>query len=775
MLLNVIIFQTDKVNSIIQRNFETLKAIPLLNIIITYWQDFLKYLRSTDFSKAMVLTLAIASAVGVFIKLGHLEIGVTLAMGVLLSSPSDIPGDFKHRNTGVILAALLAGTVSVIIGYASAYLWLVLPLIGVLMFGIAYFAVYGFRASLVAFAGLFAIVLSFANISTLILPWERGLLILAGGLWYLTLSNIWTYINPKHHTEKLLAECLELTAKYLKTRAHLLTENNKREELQKELFLLQSDLNDKHESLRNLLISNRRASGNSNYARKRLLIFIELVDILELAMSNPVDYNKMDEVLQDDQELLERFKKLIKKIAFQLDEISIIVEKKKKASVKDISHYLQSIEEDFKEVRDLISSENTEKAFLLQNLFDYLEKQGQKINTIVRVLHNLDTQKSVLIKNKEISQFITPQDYDPETLLENFNFGSPIFKHSLRLAIVVLVGFSIGLYFSFENAYWIILTIVVIMRPNYGLTKNRSKQRIIGTLIGAVIAIGLVSIIKNPVIYGVLGLLSLTLAFSLIQRNYRTSAVFITLSIVFIYALLQPDVFNVIQFRVIDTLLGAGLAALGNLILWPTWESQNIKSVISESMDANRTYLKEIASFYHQKGTLPTSYKLSRKKAFLEMGNLSASFQRMTQEPKFKQKDLDPLYKIVGLNQTFLSALASLGTFIQNHKTTAASKNFEIFVSHICTNLQNARKGLEDNEALKELDSEHTRKAASSLLKSYKKLFDEREQQLKEEPKNAKNDVQIRLQEAQLVSSQLQWLLEISENLQKTSAETKFN
>ncbi|SHG22000.1 TIGR01666 family membrane protein [Salegentibacter echinorum] len=744
------------------------------NKITTYWEDFLKYLRSTDFSKAMVLTAAIASAVGIFQQLGHLEIGVTLAMGVLLSSPSDIPGNFRHRNAGVVLAALLAGTVSVIIGYAAPYLWLVLPLIGILMFGIAYFAVYGFRASLIAFSGLFAIVLSFANVSTLIVPWERGLLIVAGGLWYLTLSNLWGFIHPKHHTEKQLAECLELTAKYLKTRAHLLTQTNNREALQRELFLLQSDLSDKHEALRNLIISNRRASGNSNYARKRLLIFIELVDVLELAMANPVDYKKMDEVLQEDQDLLEHFKKLIKKIAYQLDEISIIIEKKKKASVKDISYYLKSVEEDFKAVQNLIASENTEKAFLLQNLFDYLEKQGQKINTIVRILHNLETQKTRLMKNKEASQFITPQDYSPDTLLENFNFGSPIFRHSLRLAIVVLVGFSVGLYFSFDNAYWIILTIVVIMRPNYGLTKDRSKQRIIGTLIGAVIAIGLVTVIKNPVIYAILGLFSLTLAFSLIQRNYRTAAVFITLSIVFIYSLLQPNVFNVIQFRVVDTLLGAGLAALGNIILWPTWEVQNIKSVITASINANIKYLKEIDSFYRDKGRLPTSYKLSRKKAFLEMGNLSASFQRMTQEPKLKQKDLDPIYKLVGLNQTFLSALASLGTFIRNHETTAASESFNTFVQHICTNLKNARNGLEDNPSFKPVDKEHTQKAASSLLKHYKLLLAKREQQLKESPKNTDNKVQVRLQEAQLISSQLQWLLEISENLKKCSSQTKF-
>ncbi len=49
---------------------------------------------------------------------------------------------------------------------------------------------------------------------------------------------------------------------------------------------------------------------------------------------------------------------------------------------------------------------------------------------------------------------------------------------------------------NFQNPYWIILTIIVIMRPSYGLTKTRTKDRIIGTLIGAVLASGLVFIIN---------------------------------------------------------------------------------------------------------------------------------------------------------------------------------------------------------------------------------------------------------------------------------------
>lgn len=739
--------------------------------INTYFNDLLKYLRSPDFSKAVILSISISLPIAVFSFAGSFEIGLALGLGCLLSSPSDIPGSFKHKVVGVSIAALLAGVVSIIVGYSAFSLWLLLPLLGLMMFGISYFAVFGFRASLVAFSGLFAIVLSFANVSDVLEIWERAVLITIGGYWYLSLSVIWYYLNPKRPTEQLLAQTMELTALYLKTRAELLTETTKRDDLQKELFKLQGELNEKHESLRDILIRSRMAFGNSNYARKRLLVFIELMDILELAIANPVDYKKLDLLFEENPHYQGQLKSLIENLALQLEEISLALEKNSNYSKEEIQVYLEKIEASFISFRKTLDfKENKPDIFLLQNLFEYLEKQAQKINTIVRILYNLESTKRVFPKRGEVSKFITPQDYDPKTLLENFNFNSTIFRHSLRLAVVVLVGFSVGSFFSLDNAYWILLTILVIMRPNYGLTKERSKQRIVGTLIGGIIAIGIVYFIKNPIVYGVLGFVSLMLAFSMVQKNYKTAAIFITLSIVFVYALMQPNVYNVIQYRVIDTLVGAGLAALGNLVLWPAWEVKGIKNVILESIRANKNYLKEIDNFYHTKGELPTSYKLARKNAFLETGNLNTAFQRMTQEPKFKQKEIGAIYQIVGLNQTFLGALASLGTYIRNHKTTTASANFEILVRHILQHLENAEKSLTLSEPGDIPDSTLTEKAGKEFQNTFNLLLEE-----SAKDSDSSETLQNRLREVHLVSNQLKWLLELSEKLQKNLSETRFS
>ena len=727
------------------------------------------FLRSTDFSKALILTLAIATPVIIFSQLDLLPIGVIIAMGSLLSSPSDVPGSFNHKINSLLFASLLAGVTTIVIGYASSNTYMLVVAITILMFAISYLSVYGFRASLVTFSGLLAIVLSFAKIGTDLAIWERGLLVSFGGIWYLLLSLGLYFMKPKQQTEQLLAECTMLTSDYLKIRAKLPLHKEARTELQKQLLLLQNDLNDKHEVLRELLLSARKFSGNSNFSRRRMLVFIELVDILELAMSHPLNYEKIEEILNYEPEQLQLISDLVNTMGIQLEKIAVSLERNKPLPKNNIPAVLKLVEDKLEEFRiNSNINENRESLIVLRNLFDYQEKQSQKINGIHRLLSNGRIKERNLLQEKELEHFITTQDYSWSKLIDNFNFGSPIFRHSLRLATVVVIGFIIGAIFSIQNAYWILLTIVVIMRPNYGLTKSRIKQRIIGTLIGASIAVGIVIITQNELVYASLGILSLTLAFALIQRNYKTAAIFVTLSIVFIYALLQPNFLNVIEYRVFDTLVGASLAALGNYFLWPAWELQGINEIVEKSLKANKLYFKEVSQFYKTKGTLPLSYKLARKSAFIEMGNLSAAFQRMTQEPKSRQKNLSEIYTIIELNQTFLSATAALGTFIQNHKTTSASKNFEIFTSSILNNLEMAEVGLKRNSTETQANSNNLDKATIELRKNFKSLSAVRSLEVDEGKITIDESLRVKLQEAYLIMGQLEWLSEISENLRRS-------
>ena len=302
------------------------------------------------------------------------------------------------------------------------------------------------------------------------------------------------------------------------------------------------------------------------------------------------------------------------------------------------------------------------------------------------------------------------------------------------------------------------------MRPGYGLTKQRSFERIFGTIIGGIIAFGVLYFVHNNYVLGTLSVIAMILGFTYSQINYKIGATFVTIYVIFIYGMLTPNVTEVVQYRILDTVFGAVLAFLANYFLWPSWEFLNLNKYLEKSIAANRNYLKEITLFYNQKGEVTVAYKLSRKQAFIEIGNLMASFQRMKQEPKSKQKNMAKVYKAVVLNHTVLSSAASLGTYVQSHKTTKASKAFNIVAETVIRNLDLAIEILNGKENAVTLTNDEKER----LDLSFSELKNIRAQELRRDTIDDE-DFQLKMEEAQLVIDQLIWLINLSENLLKVT------
>lgn len=660
------------------------------------FKELQQFLRSTSFSRGIRVGIAVTLPTLIGMQLGYYEIGLTLSFGAFWSSPSDVIGSFRHKKMSILIAAALVMLVSFIKGYLHFELSLLLPVLGILTFAIAFISVYGFRASLISFSGLMALALSFANDSAELEVYQYALLIGVGGLWYLILTNIWHRISPNAETEELLSETYGLTAELLETRGKLVGLHVDYEKLQSKLLNLQTKLTENHGVLREILIHSRKTSGWSHYQDKRLLIFVQLVEMLETAIANPGNYDRMDALFNNHPQYIKIFQDLIFKMAHQLRVIS-----EAGNNVKDISKsddLMPSFEDARLQIALLRDTPDYEGYLMLKNWLEYQEKQFKKLERIKWLLDGPGDTEIDFIDRKNALRFVAFQDYSPILLLRNFSFKSTVFRHSFRLAVTVMIGYALGSIFVFQNPYSILFIIIVIMRPSYGLTKNRAKDRIIGTLIGGAIAACVVFLIQDPYVYGIMGVASLVIALSMVQKNYKASATFITLSVVFIYAILNPDVLTLLKFRILDTLVGAGLSFAAMLWLWPSWEFLEIKESIKKSVKANKDFLHKITEYYQLKGNIPTSYNIARKEAFLETSNLSSAFQRMVQEPKSKQREADKIYELVVLNHTFLASLASVSTYIQYHKTTEASERFMIVTEKIEENLERVLQCLKDKK-----------------------------------------------------------------------------
>lgn len=725
-----------------------------------------RFTDNTNFTKAVIVTVAAVLPVLILSQFGLYEAAFTIAIGVFLAYPADISSNLKHRARGLLVATLIIAGCNLIVNLLHPVPWLFYPVIIALVFFLSMISVYGHRATMVSFSGLLAVALSTGHVRT---GWDiltGAGLVLCGGLIYTAVSVLFNYLNPHRYTELQIAECLKLTAKYMKLRGDLWNADADRTKIIEKQLYLQVEINTIHENLREILLRNNTA-GTSTRTRKMLLVFIYLLEILELALSTSFDHSKLHEKFKGNTKALDTYQNLAYNLASTLKKISKSLENRKKyvpkhQLLKDLETFENAIEE---YRREMGNEEASEGVWMLSNMLHYAERQVGKIKIIERAFAPNSELKDLRGRDKDLEKFVVPEHYALSTLKNNLGFSSTIFRHSLRLTITIALGFGIGLLFPLQNVYWILLTIIVIMRPGYGLTKQRSYQRIIGTVTGGIIAFAFLSFVSNGIVVGTLAVVCMMLGYAFTAVNYRIGATFVTIYVVFIYSMLNPDVIDVIQYRIVDTVVGALLAFGASYFFWPTWEFINQPAFIKQSIEANRDYLNEISLLYNNKGSVQTSYRLARKNAFIEIGNLMSSYQRMTQEPKSKQKQLQQVYKLAVLNHTLLSSLASLGTYIQSHKTTQASEAFNVVVRTVTKNLEHAI-ALINLDSPEDINSDEN---SAELAMRFTELKNIRARELQEVHITAEEEFKLRMQEAQLVIEQLVWLNSLSERIVKAA------
>jgi uncharacterized membrane protein (TIGR01666 family) len=726
---------------------------------------------STNLFNAFKAVISAVIPVFVFSYFGYLDYGLTMALGALFTFPSDTPSNLKHKINGILVTVLILSGSNLLINLSFPYPFIFYPIFAFLVFIISMLAVYGQRATMVAFSALLTISISFSHIhSGLEMLLHTGLL-LGGGLFYLLISLIFYYFKPHRYTELQIVECIKLTAKYLKLRGDLWELNSDRKEITNKQLLLQVDLNNIHENIREILVRNRTNYGSSNQNRKMLLSLIYLVEIMELAVATSFNHNKLHEKFDGHPQVLLTYQNLAYNLAKNLKSLSKKIRKRKiyvpkNNLLEDLNAFEAAIAE-YEKTNE--QSGDIDGVHMLSNMLHYAEKQIEKIKTLERAYSKQVKISDLKGRHKELEKLIEPHYYPLNTLVENFNFSSNVFRHSLRITTTLLIGYGIGKILPFENVYWILLTIVVIMRPGYGLTKERTLHRFLGTVIGGIIGFAILSTGVNSTILGGLTIFFLILGLTFNPSNYKIGTTFITLHVIFMFAILNPSGSDIIIYRILDTFIGALLAMFGNHFLWPFWEFLNTNENIKNSIEANRNYLKQISIAYNNKESVSQNYRLARNQAFIEIGNLMASFQRMLQEPKSKQVNTQQIYKLTVINNALLSSAASLGTYIQSHKTTKASKSFNLVFDTIIKNLDYSILLLTDGDDY--INTEEILEVSSN--QNFSELKKIREKEIATGADINSSDYTLKMQESQLVIEQLIWLTNLSENIIKTTRTLK--
>ncbi len=636
---------------------------------MNYSNTYKSVTNSHYFSEGLRITSGVLLPAFLLGYFNLLSTGIAISLGALFVSITDSPGPVHHRKNGMVacIAALLV--VTLLAGFFAQSPILLTALLVVACFFFSMIAIYGARAASVGTASIIVLIISLDPRTALPTAESviiHSLLIASGGLWYLCFSMLLYNVRPYRLPQQALGDYVETTAHYFSTRAELYNSKADFESTFQNLLQQQAVVQQKETELSELLFKTRNIVKElTNIGRTLVMIHLEVANLFEQIIMSHQRYANLQAQFHDTG-ILEDFYHLAKALSAQLENIGVAI-KSGETSVPsaDLDEQVSQTAQKLDAMRlSHLTAENIEGFITLRQVLQNLQDLASRIS----ILHKYTSYDAMLVKkappNESFDKMIRHQEITPALFVTNLTLRSDTFRHSLRVSIAILVGFLTTQFLNFGHSYWILLTIAVIMKPAFSLTKKRNGHRLAGTIAGVVIGMLLLYTIHNETILLVLLVLFMIAAYSTMRLNYFVMVLFMTPYLLLFYHFLHPQNFTLIlKDRVIDTLTGSVIAFLASTFLFPYWERSKIGPLMTTMVEEIKNYFTVIAAAFSGAELTGADRQLARKNVFVALANLSDAFTRMLSEPKTQQHGARDIYQFVVLCNTLTSYMATLANF----------------------------------------------------------------------------------------------------------------
>ncbi len=634
---------------------------------------------SQYFSDGLRITIGVLLPSLIFAQFNQLELGLTLSLGAICVCVVDTPGPEVYKRNAMLACNALLLLVAITTGFARLNVYTLGIEVVAFSFLFSMFTVYGNRAASVGTSSLLVMIFM---MDKGLQPGEvlhYSLLIAAGGVWYMLMSLTFFGIRPYRAAQQALGENIVDVVKFLRIKADFYLPETDIEDNYKKLVSQQIKVSQHQDNVRELLFKTRLIVRESTHASRVLVLtFVDLVDMFEQIMATHYDYQEIRDRFEGT-EVLPHIAKLVSQMADELDNIGYaILANSRYRRIKDFGPDLESLKNEIDATSGHLSGSSN---LVLKKILINVRDLNQKISDICKY-YNSKSAENLIDKKKgdvEYTKFVAHQDYTPHIFFDNLTLTSATFKHALRVCLVCLTGFVItksnGLlelinHFTGKkivfghHSYWVLLTIIVILKPGFSLSKQRNYQRVFGTIIGGAIGVLVLTFVHNKTLEVALLMVFMMGAYSFLRVNYITSVIFMTPYVLILFRFLGVGHLDVAEERIIDTVIGSSIAFLASYLIFPSWESEQLRQTLLDVVDANIRYLMTLGEHLTGKPQTTTDYKLARKDVFVKSANLSAAFERMVSEPKSKQKKSKDVHKFVVLNHILSSYLATIASNI---------------------------------------------------------------------------------------------------------------
>ncbi|MFL1914148.1 TIGR01666 family membrane protein [Plesiomonas shigelloides] len=666
-------------------------------------------LNNSRFQYCLMIFIALAGAALFPWLTGEVLSTIPVTLGVVAAALTDLDDRLSGRLRNIFITLLCFFIASVSIEILFPYPWLFAIGLLISSFCFTMLGAIGQRYATISFGALLIAIYTMLGVTLYDTWYQQPLLLLAGAVWYSLIALLSHALRPVRPVQENLANCYELLARYLDAKSAFFDpdEADRYDELQIQVALSNGALVSSLNQTKLSLLSRLKGDRGQRSTRRLLRYYFVAQDIHERASSAHNQYHALAKRFRHS-DVLFRFQRLLLLQAKACRQLA-----KSIISGDDYNH-------DFR----------FERAFNLLNasLERHQPQQAEdkrllaSLNFVLRNLQAIDWQLSHIESEQIIG---LPQDNtladdglhgirDIWTRIRNqLTPGSALFRHAVRMSLVLCAGYACIMAFNMERGYWILLTSLFVCQPNYSATRLRLRQRVLGTLAGIIAGLPLLYLIPSQegqlVLIVVLGVLFF--AFRTVQYGYATA--FITMLVLFCFNLMGAG-FDIAIPRVTDTLIGCGIAWLAVTFVWPDWRYRRLPLVIQRAIDSNTSYLSEVIAQYQQGKDDSLSYRIARRAAHNADAELASVISNMSSEPLRSRRILEEGFRLLCLNHAMLGYISALGAHRHKLPDNAESRTLLKEVSqHILHQLQAVSAQL---QACPAPEHNNTQQFAQSLL-----------------------------------------------------------
>lgn len=585
---------------------------------------------------------------------------MVVSVGALCTSLMDLPSPLPHKFNEMLASVLLCTAVTALVALATPFPR-VMPFVLVLVTFLAgMMTVYGNKTMPLQFSMLFVMTLTINEEFVVRKALEHSALFGAGALGYLLYAMTVSWLLERRTRQQILAESLYEMAGYLEIKAAFYDAGTDYDEQFNLLVRQQIVVAERQQAARDMVLRGNRTPHDGLLVQ----VHLRMLDLYEYLLSTNTDYALLRQTFGGTP-VLDGLRRLVLGLCKDLEEIAYDVTRGRPSySAFDYRPDLRKVEDEIDQLRHHHVSPAAMSA-----LRDTLEMIRGAI-TLLGQLHEASrtpVEPAKVMPGSDMTPFLTRQKYEFAVVRDNLHWRSPAFRFALRITMAVAVGLWLGDRLPYaSHSYWILLTIVVILKPNFSMTKQRYNDRLIGTLIGCIVSVGILRWVHEPLV--LIGILYLALVASaaFVTIKYRYTAIAACIQVLIQINLLIPGSQTVVGERLVDTVIGGIIASIFSFVL-PSWEYRAIPKLVENVLQANRRYIAATRDLLTRKSTDDFAYRVQRKQFMDNLSALIGSFQRMLDEPRSRHRAVDNLSRFIVQNYLVAAHVAAARIQVRQH------------------------------------------------------------------------------------------------------------